>query len=168
MILMAVSVGAAMTGGGRVGDLIRHYVFPKMQNLRLPGTRASAADGITPGLRRSALVIKSRTPGGLAGSMCPNPVLAEGKRLDEVVGNRFALVTSASLNPGVGDEVVRKGAIIVQAAPGSELDSWLRKGRATAAIVRPDSVVMQAGRDAEAICAAVPRFSAGASASEEN
>ena len=38
MILMAVSVGAAMTGGGRVGDLIRHVVFPRMQNLRLPGT----------------------------------------------------------------------------------------------------------------------------------
>ena len=75
MILMAVSVGAAMTGGGRVGDLIRHVVFPRMQNLRLPGTRISAADGVTPGLRSSALVIKSRTPGGLAGTLCPNPVL---------------------------------------------------------------------------------------------
>ena len=75
MILMAVSVGAAMTGGGRVGDLIRHVVFPRMQNLRLPGTRVSAADGVAPGLRSSELVIKSRTPGGLAGTLCPNPVL---------------------------------------------------------------------------------------------
>ena len=49
MILMAVSVGAAMTGGGRLGDLIRHVVFPRMQNLRLPGTRTSAADGVAPG-----------------------------------------------------------------------------------------------------------------------
>ena len=161
MILMAVSVGAAMTGGGRLGDLIRNVVFPKMKDLRLPGTRASAAEGITPGLRRSALVIKSRAGGGLAGSMCPNPVLGDGKRFDEVVGNRFALITSASLNPGVGDDVVRRGAVIIQAAPGSELDSWLRKGRASAAIVRPDRVVMQAGRDAEAICAAVPTFCAG-------
>ena len=32
MILMAVSMGAAMTGGGRIGDLIRHLVFPRMQN----------------------------------------------------------------------------------------------------------------------------------------
>ena len=32
------------------------------------------------------------------------------------------------------------------AAAGSELDSWLRKGRATAAIVRPDRAVMQAGK----------------------
>ena len=161
MILMAVSVGAAMTGGGRLGDLIRNVVFPKMGNLRLPGTRASAAEGITPGLRRSALVIKSRTPGGLAGTMCPNPVLSDGKRFDEVVGNRFAVITSASLSPGAGDEVVRRGAVVIQAAPGSELDSWLRKGRATAAIVRPDRAVMQAGRNAEAICANVPAFCVG-------
>ncbi len=160
MILMAVSVGAAMTGGGRLGDLVRNVAFPKMKNLRLPGTRASVAEGITPGLRRSALVIKSRGRGGLAGSMCPNPILGEGKRFDEVVGNRFALITSASLSPGVGDEVVRRGAAVIQAAPGSELDSWLRKGRATAAIVRPDRAVMQAGRNAEAICGAMPTFSA--------
>ena len=42
MILMAVSMGAAMTGGGRIGDLIRHTVLPRIQNLRLPGTRVSA------------------------------------------------------------------------------------------------------------------------------
>ena len=71
-----------MTGGGRVGDLIRHTVFPRMQNLRLPGTRVSAADGVAPGLRSSGLVIKSRTPGGLAGTLCPNPVLQDGLRFD--------------------------------------------------------------------------------------
>jgi 3-(3-hydroxy-phenyl)propionate hydroxylase len=168
MILMAVSVGAAMTGGGRVGDLIRHTVFPRMQNLRLPGTRVSAADGVAPGLRSSGLVIKSRTPGGLAGSMCPNPVLADGKRFDEVVGNRFALITSLSLSPGLGDEVVRRGAVVIQAAPGSELDSWLRKGRATAAIVRPDRAVMQAGRNLQAICDAVPAFSGVRGGSDES
>src|SRR6202041_1768783 len=32
MILMAVSVGAAMTGGGRAGDLIRHVLFPRLQS----------------------------------------------------------------------------------------------------------------------------------------
>jgi 3-(3-hydroxy-phenyl)propionate hydroxylase len=161
-------VGAAMTGGGRVGDLIRHTVFPRMQNLRLPGTRVSAADGVSPGLRSSGLVIKSRTPGGLAGSMCPNPVLADGKRFDEVVGNRFALITSSSLNPGLGDEVVRRGAVVIQAAPGSELDRWLRDGRATAAIVRPDRAVMQAGRNVQAICDAVPAFSGVRGGSDES
>src|ERR1700759_297574 len=33
MIMMAVSVGAAMTGGGTVGDLVRKVVFPRLQNM---------------------------------------------------------------------------------------------------------------------------------------
>jgi 3-(3-hydroxy-phenyl)propionate hydroxylase len=160
MILMAVSVGAAMTGGGRVGDLIRHVVFPRVQNLRLPGTRVSAAEGVAPGLRSSELVIKSRTPGGLAGTLCPNPVLQDGLRFDEVVGNRFVLITSSSLTDAQRNELSSRGAAVVLAAPGSELDGWLRKGRASAAIVRPDRAVMQAGRNVQAICDAMPTFTA--------
>jgi len=156
MILMAVSMGAAMTGGGRVGDLIRHVVFPRMQNLRLPGTRTSAADGVAPGLRSSALVVKSRRPGGLAGTLCPNPVLHDGLRFDEVVGNRFALITSSSLTDAQRNGLNSRGAAVVLAAPGSDLDGWLRKGRASAAIVRPDRAVMQAGRSVEALCRAMP------------
>jgi len=156
MILMAVSMGAAMTGGGRVGDLIRHVVFPRMQNLRLPGTRTSAADGVAPGLRSSALVVKSRRPGGLAGTLCPNPVLHDGLRFDEVVGNRFALITSSSLTDTQRNGLNSRGAAVVLAAPGSDLDGWLRKGRASAAIVRPDRAVMQAGRSVEALCRAMP------------
>ena len=167
MILMAVSVGAAMTGGGRLGDLIRHVVFPRMQNLRLPGTRTSAADGVAPGLHRSALVIKSRRPGGLAGTLCPNPVLNEGLRLDEVVGNRFALITSSSLTDAQRNELSSRGAAVVLAAPGSDLDGWLRKGRASAAIVRPDRAVMQAGRSVEALCRAMPAFHGVKGASDQ-
>ncbi|BBX44155.1 bifunctional 3-(3-hydroxy-phenyl)propionate/3-hydroxycinnamic acid hydroxylase [Mycobacterium cookii] len=158
MILMAVSVGAAMTGGGRAGDLIRQVVFPRMHSVRLPGTRASAVEGVTPGLRSSELVIKSRRPGGLAGTLCPNPILGDGRRFDEVVGNRFALVTSSSLTEELRNELSDRGAVLVLAAPGTELDAWLRKGRAGAAIVRPDRTVMQAGPRVEALCQAVPEF----------
>ena len=167
MILMAVSVGAAMTGGGRVGDLIRHTVFPRMQNLRLPGTRVSAADGVAPGLRSSGLVKKSRTPGGLAGTLCPNPVLQEGQRFDEVVGNRFALITSSPLSDAQRSALSSRGAAVVLAAAGSELEGWLRNGRATAAIVRPDRAVMQAGKNTQAICDAMPSFSGVNGASSE-
>ena len=160
MILMAVSVGAAMTGGGRLGDLIRHVVFPRLQNLRLPGTRTSAADGVAPGLRRSALVVKSRTPGQLAGTLCPNPILGDGLRFDEVVGNRFALISSSPLSDAQRNELSNRGAAVVPAAPGSELDRWLRSGRANTAIIRPDRAVMQAGRNIQAICDAMPTFSA--------
>jgi 3-(3-hydroxy-phenyl)propionate hydroxylase len=161
MILMAVSVGAAMTGGGRLGDLMRHVLFPRLQNFRLPGTRTSAADGVAPGLRRSALVIKSRTPGGLAGTLSPNPVLRDGLRFDQVVGNRFALVTSSPLSDAQYDRLQSRGAAVVSVAPESELGRWLKQGRASAAIIRPDGAVMQAGRNVQAICDAVPAFSAG-------
>ncbi len=158
MILMAVSVGTAMTGGGRVGDLIRKVVFPKMSNLRLPGTRTSAADGVAPGLHRSDMVIKSRVPGGLAGTLCPNPVLRDGLHLDQVVGNRFALVTSAWLSPAQQKELDSRGAVVVSVSRESRLGKWLRAGRATAAIVRPDGAVMQAGKNIQALCDAVPTF----------
>ncbi|HZE17385.1 MAG TPA: bifunctional 3-(3-hydroxy-phenyl)propionate/3-hydroxycinnamic acid hydroxylase, partial [Mycobacterium sp.] len=158
MILMAVSVGAAMTGGGRTGDLIRKVVFPRLETLRLPGTRTSAADGVAPGLRKSALVIKARTPGQLAGSLCPNPVLRDGLRFDQVIGNRFALVTSAPLSAAQQNEVSGRGAVVVSVAPESELGRWLKQGRATAAIIRPDAAVMQAGRNIQAICDAMPAF----------
>jgi len=54
----------------------------------------------------------------------------------------------------------RRVAAVVLAAPGSELDGWLRKGRTRAAIVRPDRAVMQAGRNIQAICDAMPTFTA--------
>ena len=161
MILMAVSMGAAMTGGGRLGDLIRKVVFPRLETLRLPGTRTSAADGVAPGLRRSAMVVKSRTPGQLAGTLCPNPVLHDGMRVDQVVGNRFALVTSSPLSDAQRSQVSSRGAVVVSVAPASELGRWLKQGRATTAIVRPDGAVMQAGRNIEALCDTVPSFSVG-------
>ena len=74
--------------------------------------------------------MKSRGRRQLAGRLCPNPVLLEGKRLDEVVGARFAVITSAPLSPSQRDEMTRRGAVIVTAHPGTELALWLQAGRA--------------------------------------
>ncbi|HEY1442549.1 MAG TPA: bifunctional 3-(3-hydroxy-phenyl)propionate/3-hydroxycinnamic acid hydroxylase, partial [Mycobacterium sp.] len=160
MILMAVSVGAAMTGGGRLGDLARKVVFPRMQSLRLPGTRTSAADGVAPALWKSDLVVKSRIPGQLAGSLSPNPVMRDGQRFDQVVANQFALVTSAPLSDAQRRQVSSRGAAVVSVASASDFGRWLKQGRATAAIVRPDGAVMQAGRNIQALCDALPSFAA--------
>jgi 3-(3-hydroxy-phenyl)propionate hydroxylase len=113
------------------------------------------------------LVIKSRTPGGLAGTLCPNPVLGDGRRFDEVVGNRFALITSAPLRDAQREELSSRGAAVVVANHGDEFDRWLRSGRATAAIVRPDRAVMQAGKNTDAIYRAVPAFSGGRGGPDE-
>jgi 3-(3-hydroxy-phenyl)propionate hydroxylase len=80
-------------------------------------------------------------------------LLPNGQRLDDVIGTGFALITTK--HPGVGDQTLlrRRGVVVVAAQPGSALSAWLRRGRATAALVRPDRTVMRAGRDLAAICA---------------
>jgi 3-(3-hydroxy-phenyl)propionate hydroxylase len=51
-----------------------------------------------------------------------------------------------------------RGAFVHVAQPGAELADWLRRGHATAAIVRPDRTVMCASRDLEYLCEAAPTF----------
>jgi 3-(3-hydroxy-phenyl)propionate hydroxylase len=132
MIRLALSVGRAMTSGGELGNLIRRVVVPRL-NL-LPGMRERIVDSTTPALHRSELVVKPRLPRQLAGTLCPNPLLADGNRFDTALGMDFALVTDAR----------------------PELADWLHGGRATAAIVRPDGTVMRAGRDVDDLRNALP------------
>jgi 3-(3-hydroxy-phenyl)propionate hydroxylase len=157
MIGLALGMGCAMTAGGRVGNTIRRTVAPRLH--LIPGLREKAVNGRTPALRRSALVIKGRRPRQLAGTLCPNPVLAGGERLDAVIGNGFALVTTSRPLTYQCAQLEKHGAVVHIAEPGSDLARWLRRGRATAAVIRPDRTVMCAGRNLSALCAAVPRFS---------
>jgi 3-(3-hydroxy-phenyl)propionate hydroxylase len=125
-----------------------------LPGLRLvPGLRDKVVDSTTPALHASALVCKSRRPHQLAGTLCPNPRLPNGQRLDDVAGTGFALITTT--RPGAADEALlrRRGAVVLVAQPGGALDAWLRRGRVTAAIVRPDRTVMRAGHDVAALCA---------------
>jgi 3-(3-hydroxy-phenyl)propionate hydroxylase len=150
MIRLALGVGWAMTGGGRVGNVVRRTVLPRLR--MIPGLRDKIVDSATPALHASALVCKSHRPRRLAGTLCPNPLLPNGLRLDDVVGTGFALITTS--RPGAADEASlrRRGVVVVIAGPGSALDAWLHRGRATAALVRPDGTVVRAGRDVAALC----------------
>jgi 3-(3-hydroxy-phenyl)propionate hydroxylase len=149
MIRLALGVGWAMTGGGSVGNAARRVVLPRLRFL--PGLRDRVVDSTTPPLHRSALVGKSRS--GLTGRLCPNPLLHQGKRLDDVLGTDFALITTR--NPRADDEAAlrRRGVAVLVAEPGTALGGWLRRGRANAALVRPDRTVARAGRDLTALCA---------------
>jgi 2-polyprenyl-6-methoxyphenol hydroxylase-like FAD-dependent oxidoreductase len=151
MIRLALGVGWAMTGGGRVGDAARHVLLPRLR--LIPGLADKVVDSTTPALHASAPVCRSRRPRQLAGTLCPNPLLPNGQRLDDVIGTGFALITTS--RPGVDDQASlrRRGVVVVTAQPGGALDTWLRRGRATAALVRPDRTVMRAGRDDAALCA---------------
>ncbi len=131
MIRLALGVGWAMTGGGRVGNAARRLVLPRLR--LIPGLRDKVVDSTTPALRSSALVCRSRRPRQLAGTLCPNPVLRDGQRLDDILGAGFALITTS--RPGAADEASlrRHGVVVLAVQPGGALETWLRQGHATAA-----------------------------------
>ncbi len=156
MIRLALAMGLTMTAGGEVGNVLRRLVLPRLH--LIPGMRDKVVDSTTPALRQSSLVVNHGRRRGLAGRLCPNPVLPEGARLDAVVGPRFAVVTVAPMSVQQHDELARRGAIAIVAEPGSELARWLRRGGATAAVVRPDGTVMHAGRDVREISSRLPVF----------
>lgn len=151
MIRLALGVGWAMTGGGRVGDAARRSVLPRMRFI--PGLRRRIVDSTTPALHSSALLSNSRLPHRLGGRLCPNPLLRDGRRLDDVLGTGFALITT--VRPTAADEASlrRRGVVVLTPQPGDTLATWLRRGRANAAVVRPDRSVARAGRDVAALCA---------------
>jgi 3-(3-hydroxy-phenyl)propionate hydroxylase len=162
MIRLALTVGRSMTAGGELGNLARRFVVPRLR--LIPGMRHKVLDSATPALHRSALVHRGRIAHRLAGTLCPNPVLPEGRRLDDVLGGGFALITTTPPDAGSLNLVRRRGAAVHIADTGGELARWLGRGHARAAIVRPDRTVMCAGRDATALCARMPTFTVTAPA----
>ncbi len=162
MIRLALGMGWAMTAGGRFGSAVRRTVAPRLH--LIPGLRAKIVTGRTPALRRSALVVKRRTSRQLAGTLCPNPVLSDGTRLDTLLGNGFGVVTTIQPAPFERALLEERGVVIHVTERGSQLASWLRRGRATAAVIRPDRTVMCAGRNVGVLCGRVPRFRGAAQA----
>jgi 3-(3-hydroxy-phenyl)propionate hydroxylase len=96
--------------------------------------------------------------------LCPNPVVEGGRRLDAALGRGFAILTTTEPSPTERELIAQRGAVLHLAAPGSEPARWLRAGRATAAVIRPDRTVMQAGRELGGLCAAIPVFTSAAKA----
>jgi 3-(3-hydroxy-phenyl)propionate hydroxylase len=155
LIRFAVGIGWAMTAGGRVGDAARRAIAPRLHLVQ--GMRSKILDSATPPLSTCALVVRSRF-GRLAGRLCPNAGLEDGRRFDDVVAGRFALVSATAARAGQRAEMASRGAAVVVAHPGGELERWLRRGRAVAAVVRPDGTVMRAGRSVDAMWRVIPAF----------
>lgn len=147
MIRLATLVGRLMTGGGTTGDRLRRVAVPRL--VHLPGLRRRVLDSATPPLTGSALNTRRRWRPGLAGTLCPNPVLGSGERLDDVAGHRFLLVVRAALSPELAARVGRLDLVVQDAAEVPELDRWL--GRHEAALVRPDGTVLVTGTPEQAL-----------------
>ncbi|HEX8104761.1 MAG TPA: hypothetical protein VF533_19235, partial [Solirubrobacteraceae bacterium] len=103
-----------------------------------------------PPLRRGALLLPRQAG---VGSVFPQPRLASGARLDDVLGNGWAVLGAVSEEeraawsaagvplPGVADAV-------------GEIAAWLRRHRADWVALRPDRVVFASGRAGEGVRAA--------------
>ncbi|GAA3467458.1 bifunctional 3-(3-hydroxy-phenyl)propionate/3-hydroxycinnamic acid hydroxylase MhpA [Nonomuraea roseola] len=160
MIGLARLLGTAMTAGGELGNVIRRVVAPRLH--LVPGLNELTTDSRTPALRQSDLVVRPRLRRTLAGRLCPNAILDNGRRFDDVAAGRFSIVTSTEPSTMQQAEIERHGAVLIAARPGSELHRWLRNGRASAVVVRPDGTVLRTGRDPLALGASLPRASAAA------
>ena len=116
-----------------------------------PGSSSTSS---TAGHRRCAaagLVARPRLRRTLAGQLCPNAPVDDGRRFDDLAAGRFAVVTTTTPTPAEQFVIDRCGATVVLATAGTDLDRWLRRGRARAALVRPDGTVQCAGRDIAAL-----------------
>ena len=157
LIKLAKLIGAAMTQGGRAGDVLRRVIAPRLH--WVPGLRERLLDSETPPLQRGALVVgPRRSP---AGRLFPNALLDDGRRFDDVAGGGFVVVTAERLSSEQRQVLADRGATAIEVAAGSALHTWLSDWHCTAAVVRPDHTVARSGRGVAAVCEAVPRFTLG-------
>jgi 3-(3-hydroxy-phenyl)propionate hydroxylase len=157
LIRLALTVGRSMTSGGDFGNVIRRVAVPWLH--RIPGLRDKVVDSTTPALRRSTMVHRSRRQwSSLTGTLCPNPLLSDGRRLDDRVGIGFTLVSTVPVTAAQREALERRGTSIHIAETGTVLADWLRGGHSAAAVVRPDRTVMRVGRNIDELCSLTPTF----------
>ncbi|TPQ22648.1 bifunctional 3-(3-hydroxy-phenyl)propionate/3-hydroxycinnamic acid hydroxylase [Streptomyces sporangiiformans] len=142
VIRLAVATGWAMTGGQDRAAAIRRTLLGAA--CRIPGVTGLAGRGISPTLTSGPLIRRGR----LSGTCCPQPwVIADGRRtrLDDVLGDSFAVLTAEPLTPSTRAVAEGLGARIVpvdEAGDDGTLAAWLHDGRAAAVLVRPDRIVL--------------------------
>jgi 3-(3-hydroxy-phenyl)propionate hydroxylase len=89
----------------------------------------------------------------------PQPRLADGRLMDEAIGQRFAVVGDAALLEGLATDAV--------VLPGVGTD-WLAEHSARAAVLRPDRYVFAVARDRKELEEALRVLAAGGSPPSES
>jgi 3-(3-hydroxy-phenyl)propionate hydroxylase len=89
---------------------------------------------------------------GPAGQIAPQPRLADGTRLDDRVGYRFAALLRSDFAASLPAEILERLAdravmVVVDDAP--EPQAWLKAADAAAVVVRPDRYVLGAARSVQ-------------------
>jgi 3-(3-hydroxy-phenyl)propionate hydroxylase len=155
LIQAAVAVGWAMTAGRDTTAVVRRGILAAAG--RVPGFNTAAMATIAPRIRRGPLVGSRR---GLPGTLVPQPwVTVDGRRqrLDDVLGDGFAILCrrapdaeSLALARRLGARIVRLPSV----RDDGVLAGWLRRGHARTVLIRPDRVVLAAGRSGADLAAA--------------
>jgi 3-(3-hydroxy-phenyl)propionate hydroxylase len=142
----AVRVGRAMTGGQDVVAALRRPLARLL--LRVPAVRSRAERGIETCYPAGPLVDRRSHRHDLAGTPCPQPRLRpDGRLLDDVLGDGWCLLVAGPVVPRLASLAERAGARTVRLGvdvsdDDGQLAAWLGRGRATAALLRPDRIVM--------------------------
>jgi 3-(3-hydroxy-phenyl)propionate hydroxylase len=94
--------------------------------------------------------------GPLGGTLFPQPRLADGRLLDEAIGNGFAVIGRAALLDAA-DAATRErwrsaGAAVLR-DPGGGPAEWLDAHDTAAVVLRPDRYLLGAARDASGLAA---------------
>ncbi|MCC3314145.1 bifunctional 3-(3-hydroxy-phenyl)propionate/3-hydroxycinnamic acid hydroxylase MhpA [Nocardia africana] len=156
MIRLAELTGLTMTAGGEVGNRVRGLIAPHLHHI--PGFARMVTSGESPPLRNSSVVTPRVTRDRLAGRLIPNDRLDDGQRIDDIVGGRYAVITLELPTTSDRAAIRRRGGVIVCPAPDSELSRWMRRGRASTLVVRPDATVRDGRGSLSALCASLPDF----------
>ncbi|MGV9539772.1 bifunctional 3-(3-hydroxy-phenyl)propionate/3-hydroxycinnamic acid hydroxylase MhpA [Nocardia beijingensis] len=160
MIRLAKLTGLTMTEGGELGNRLRGLLAPRLH--RLPGLTQTIISGESPPLHRSALVAAPPLRRGLAGRLVPNERMADGRRVDDLIAGRYAIITTSAPSPVEAATVEQRGGVVLRAVPGTALHRWLRGGRADAVLVRPDGTVQTCGRTLSDLYSSLPSFAPNA------
>ncbi|MBJ7290617.1 bifunctional 3-(3-hydroxy-phenyl)propionate/3-hydroxycinnamic acid hydroxylase [Williamsia sp.] len=153
IILMALAVGWALTGGQDGLASARRAVVAAA--CRIPGIGNALPEG-TPPLGHGPLIERRGLRNRLNGRIFPQPWVRtdEGaRRLDDLLGPGYTLITRGPLDPDAAARVVEAGlhhvdvdALRCVPSGNPTPAALMRKHRAHAVLVRPDRVVRQTAR----------------------
>lgn len=88
-----------------------------------------------------------------AGQCFPQPTLADGQRLDDRVGPRFAIVATRALLAQAGGTTAQ--AVVLDAEGEPALRDWLQAQGCAGVVIRPDRYVLGTARNARELAALV-------------
>ena len=100
--------------------------------------------------------------------MAPQPVMPDGRRLDDAIGYRFAVIAPQAWLDALPADASDEERLRRLPAEGPDGQAWLKGCGVPALLMRPDRHVAGVARDAEGLRALVARYVSGPQAAASN